>query len=132
SEHLIDEDSAKTQRDRQEFLNEIAKIDSLQSVCDSLFKIAFKPGTEKYETALKNRYSDSLDTESAIKDKQLDWENKMMSDLLFKSYSVKKALQIVDSVATHDFYNSNPPDWYIKHRETKLKRYKKEFGADFK
>lgn len=132
SEHLIDEDSVNTQRQRQDLDNERAKIDRFQFVCDSLFAIAFKPGTEKYVTALEYRYSDSIGAESAIRDKQLAWENNMMSDLLFKGFGVKQAWQIVDSVSIQDFYTGNPPVWYIQHRETKLKRYKKEFGTDFK
>jgi len=132
NEFEIDEDSVRTENARKSYLTVLLTVDSLKSVCDSLFKIAFEPGTEDYKTAKKNLDADSINAESELREKQSEWENQTISSLLTKSYGIKKALQIIDNVSIHDFYGGTPPKWYINHRESTLKRYKKVFGSDFK
>jgi hypothetical protein len=132
TEHVIDEDSSRTKAYKEELINLFYEEDSLIAQSDSLFTLAYEPGSEEYKMESINRETHKAKAESIVVQTHLKWESQMMSDLLLTGYKVKRAFDIRDSVSRFDVYQGNPPEWYEKHIESSRKRYLKEFGKDFR
>lgn len=131
TEHVIDEDSARTKRYKVDLNNLFHNEDSLIAQSDSLFNLAYEPGSEDYKIEMINRESYSSKAEFLVVQAHSKWEGQMMSDLLLNGYKVKEAFELIDSVGRLDVFGGNPPEWFDKHKKSMLKRYQKEFGKDF-